>query len=186
MPVKRLLFWSAVFLLCAAITHLGYVLYAPHYQMAKLMRAAIAAAPVNTLALLDAAQQARLFPDDSPGELRAICPFDLAAGDLMLAGAMPDAPWIVAVYSPRGELVYALSRAQAGVDEIVIAIKPGKGLGALVTPRESEAIINDGWTLESASATGLAVIWAAPLNPLERGRQAARLKQSSCRIKPAA
>ena len=185
MPMRRLVSWGVVFLLFTAITHLGYVLFAPRYQMGLIMRKAVDIAAINTLAVLDGRQQAGLFPADTPAELRAICPFDLAGGEIALTGVMPKTPWMLSIYSPRGEMVYALRREQAGVDTVAIRIKGSKGLAGLVIPRENEAIINDGWTFESASQTGLAVIWVVFDNPLDRPRFEAILKTSSCTARPA-
>lgn len=181
--MRRLAFWAVVFLLSAVITHLAYVLFGPRYQMASLMRQTVAMAPLNSLAVLDKAQQRVLFPDDSGAELRAVCPFDLSTGDLTLKAMMPDTQWAIAVYSSRGELIYSLTRQQAGVLDAAIAIIPARSLVELVQPREKDAIFNDGWKLESASITGLAVIWAVLANPLDDMRYRAQLTASSCAIK---
>ena len=180
--MRRFTWWCAIFLLCATIVHLGYVLFIPRFQMSQIMKDVAAVAPVNSLVVLSAGQQAALFPGDSGAELRAVCPFDIATGHLVLVGAMPDTPWVIAVYSTRGELVYSLNSRQAGRGDVTLAVRPAKGLGSLVTPRENEAIINDGWTLEAPGRGGLAVIWAALGNPLDRPQFQARLKASSCRI----
>ena len=181
--MTRPLFWGVFLGLCAIIAHLAYVLFTPRHQMGLITAEALLSAPLNSLAVLDAAAQARLFPDDTPAELRAVCPFDLAGGNIELSGSLPDTPWTLAVYSPDGGIFYTLGHIQAGTSNVLLTIKKGKSLADYVTPGAGENAIGNGWTVESPDQTGLAVIWAVMDNPLSRPRHEAVLKASSCKVK---
>jgi uncharacterized membrane protein len=183
MPVKRVVFWGAIFALCMAISHLAFVLFAPRYRMAAIFNGALSAAPLNSMAVLDPGQQAKLFPDDTGAEIRAVCPFDLASGPLRIMATLPRQPWALSIYSPRGERIYTLGHEQAGANRIQVTVKKAQGLASIVAGG-GETEINDGWTVESPDARGLAVVWLASDNPLLRARQAAVLKASTCALAP--
>ena len=164
------LFWLGVALLIGAVTHLSYVLIAPSFAMQRLMGGVREDRPVNRFVLLDGAEQMRLLGETESEAVSAKCVFDIGNGELSIAAEMPDTFWSLTLYSNKGADLYTINDRQAGIDKFKLTVKRAPGITELLSGDQSETTraLSDGWSVEIAEPSGIAVFWMALDYPEQR------------------
>jgi len=179
----RILTWLLATALFAAMIHIAYVLFAPPYEMSRLIGQSIKTAGINNFSVLDADAQELILKESSGTAVAGLCPFDLAQGSLVFDAALPDTIWSFAIYGDDGKDVYAINEAQAGTNRFRLTIKRSSGLiQSLLGDNGDTGAANDSWTTTMTSRRGLAIMWVALDDRSLRNSYAETIKQSSCRI----
>jgi len=180
----RALIWIVATALFATMTHLAYVLFAPGYEMSRLISESVTATGINTFAVLDAGEQEKILKQSAGTAVAGVCPFDLANGtSLVFDAALPDTIWSFAIYADDGKDVYAINEVQAGTNRFRLTVKRSSGLlGMLLGDNGETGAANEGWTATTASRRGLAIMWVALDDRKLRNSYAEVMRQSTCRI----
>ena len=167
--MKSGLYWTAVALLIAAVSHLSYVLIAPSLAMQRLIGDPGEAAEVNRFVLLEPAEQVRLLGETASEAVSGKCVFDIRKGELSVAAELPDTFWTLTLYSDRGNDLYTINDRQAGINSFKLTVKRAPGMLDLLRrdPTETHAMA-DGWTAEIPEPSGIAVFWVALDYPEQR------------------
>src|SRR5437764_14341308 len=90
MLMIRILTWLLATALFAAMIHIAYVLFAPPYEMSRLIGQSIKTAGINNFSVLDADAQELIHKESSGTAVVGLCPFDLSQGSLVLDAALSD------------------------------------------------------------------------------------------------
>jgi uncharacterized membrane protein len=184
--MRSALFWMAVALLIAAVSHLSYVLIAPSFAMQRLMGGSTEATQVNRFVLLDPAEQVRLLGETASEAISGKCIFDIRRGELSVAAEMPDTFWSLTLYSDRGTDLYTINDRQAGINAFKLTVKRAPGILDLLSRDQSEnRDLGDGWSAEIPEPSGIAVFWVALDYPEQRKLFTDILSHSSCTLTPA-
>src|SRR5438105_4155674 len=146
MLMIRILTWLLATALFAAMIHIAYVLFAPPYEMSRLIGQSIKTAGINNFSVLDADAQELILKESSGTAVAGLCPFDLAQGSLVFDAALPDTIWSFAIYGDDGKDVYAINEAQAGTNRFRLTIKRSSGLiQSLLGDNGDTGAANDSW-----------------------------------------
>ena len=182
--MRSALFWLGVALLIGAVSHLSYVLIAPSFAMQRLIGAEQDDTPVNRFVLLDATEQMRLLGESESEAISGKCLFDISKGELSVAAEMPDTFWSLTLYSDKGADLYTINDRQAGTDKFKLTVKRAPGIMELLSGDQSETAraLSDGWSVEIAKPTGIAVFWMALDYPEQRKLFIDTLARSSCTL----
>jgi uncharacterized membrane protein len=184
--MRAWLYWIAVALLIAAVSHLSYVLIAPSFAMQRLMGGSREGGQVNRFVLLDAAEQMRLLGETGTEALSGKCVFDISKGELSVAAEMPDTFWSLTLYSDKGADLYTINDRQAGTDKFKLTVKQAPGVMDLLSGDQSDTTraLSDGWSVEIPEPHGIAVFWMALEYPEQRKLFSEILSRSSCTLTP--
>jgi uncharacterized membrane protein len=174
-------FWFAVFICAAIVVHLAYILFLPGYRMGRIIAEAETAVAANTLAILPADNQRRIF-GYAQNFVTAVCPFDLVDGSARLDAVFPPVPWALAIYSDRGVPIYAVNDRQAGADTFAIRIQSTGALRDLLRSDDEPVTRGGDFTVETYGKRGLAVLRAAITEPAQAAFISATLQKSQCRV----
>lgn len=179
----RTVFWLLICALLAAVTHLSYVLFVPRAQFSSSMEAALGDLSPNAFGILPSQSQMKLMPFVSQYDLVGVCRFDLGSGTVRLAIAVPAGYWEFAVYTMRGQQVYALNDRQAGTSRFKVTLARSASLldqlsqaGGGDEPGASDI----GWQVKLTEPKGVAFLWMPHGDPLRRAEAEQSLKQSTC------
>ena len=173
-------FWLIVFVAGAISTHLGYVLFAPNWQMGRILDAAAAFQGSNSLGVLPAEADQAILGGDGVSGVAAICVIDLSRGPVKLSAKFPEDFWTLTLYGADGKIVSSFAEAQAGLRDFELTLMPPAGLSAVLGTPGGKAAIPSAWTVTMTSQRGLAVLWASLPQPHQRARIAAVLGASRC------
>ena len=168
---------AAAAIVAAAIIHLAYVLFFPPFAMERMMERSIVRAQSNG--------HPALLAETNRDEVLAMCRFDLDQGILALEAAMPDGLWSLTVYGSDGADLYAVDDRQAGTDRFRLTVKKAPGWIELLKGGDTGGELNDGWSVEVDTASGVAVFWAALDDRAMRDSVAQALVASTCRVEEA-
>ena len=116
------LYWIAAAVLAAIAAHSAFILAAPALSFSRDVTALSSAAGPNRFFILDAAQQAKLFPAYPATSVIGLCAFDVSDGIVTLTATMPDVYWTLNVYSRRGNVIYAVNDSQAGTNTFTLEL----------------------------------------------------------------
>ena len=166
-------------LLAGLLVHIGTVLSLTHIGAAPGYLALSKLSSTNQMTVLEPVSAGHQpLPFMAPSERYAICRFDLRKGPVAINVKLGGDDWMVAVYSPNGDNVYAISGADLARHDVEIVLASrDDGLGAALP------IARDGNVTTSvslASRTGIAVV-SAPVARAANGPVAEQLLgQATC------
>jgi uncharacterized membrane protein len=103
--------WRTTFaaLCCAGLAHISATLAVGTIGRNAAYERLRASLPINRMVLLPPATPADpALPFMAPDMRFAVCRFDLAAGPVAVAAAMPATGWSLSLYTPQGDNFYAI------------------------------------------------------------------------------
>lgn len=180
------LFWLITAGFIALSAHLVYVLFVPAYIVQRSLANTRLGETPNTFVILDAVEQARLFPSYPASSVFGACAFDLSKGNVALTADMPQGPWTLTVYSSTGRVIYAVNDIQTGAANFTVSLSPSPSLFQQLTQAANdELVVTTGWDVRSDTDRGVAVFWVPTFDPALRPAIAASVQRSSCAAVPA-
>jgi uncharacterized membrane protein len=181
----RTIAWFLAAGLFAISVHIAYVMFIPREEMNQVIGESARIAGMNRFTVLSGEQQEHILNESGKTGLIGLCPYDLSRGRLVFDASLPDAVWSFTVYSESGEDSYALNEVEAGTNRFQLTITPSPGLIGLLSGEGSDAgMIGDGWTVETRSRRGVAIVWVALEDARLRSSYADVVSKSSCRLEP--
>jgi uncharacterized membrane protein len=182
--MNRYPFWFFTSVILAFAAHIYYILFVPSDSFSRAIDKALADHPVNSFVLLDSPTQMKLMPFTTASHLVGICKFDTSSGNIRVAAKMPEGFWNFAVYSLRGQQVYAINDRQADTNAFSVQLSKSEGIigQALGFGEDAIDVSTDelGWRIALPETQGLAILWFAVPDPLLRDTAVADMKQSRC------
>jgi uncharacterized membrane protein len=182
--MNRNVFWFFTSIVLAVMTHVYYALFVPSRSFETAIDQALGQATSNQFVLLDATTQLKLMPFTTSSHLVGICKFDTTSGVIRVAAKMPEGFWNFAVYTLRGEQVYAINDKQADTNGFAVRLSKSEGVigQALGFGEDALDVTTDdlGWRIALPETQGLVVLWFAVPDPLLRGAAETEMKKSSC------
>jgi uncharacterized membrane protein len=186
LTMRRQFFWLITACVFAFICHVSYVLFLPSRTFSAAIDQALGPDKLNTFTILDTVPQVKLLPFTDPGHLVGICKFNVAKGPVKLTASLPEGFWSLAVYTIRGQQVYAINDTQADTNTFSVEFSRSGGLISqlLASGDEREDVTSDdiGWRISVREQEGLAVLWLALADPLLRQEAESVMKQSRCAL----
>lgn len=176
----RLLFWTVSILLLAGVVHLGYVLFAPHFEMRAKIDELQQLADSGALTVLSREDSIRLMGPDGGWLVHALCIYDLADGPMTIDAVVPDSYWSLAIYSAGGENFYSLNDRQAGVDRVDLMLRQPTAR-APDEEQELAAPTGDTVIVRAPESMGIVVMRALAGEAAEYEWMSEILARSSCR-----
>ena len=107
--MTRVLYWLGVFVLSAVVAHLSYVLFAPRQAASALMQQMQRDMGANRFHALSGGRLRRLVRYPLPEAAYGACLVDVSEASVQLEGPDLRTPWALTVYSPRGDVIYAIT-----------------------------------------------------------------------------
>jgi uncharacterized membrane protein len=182
--MRQQVFWFLTACVLALACHVAYVLFMPSRNFDVAINAALAGSPANQFNILNAEAQQSLVPFVGSNDLVGICKFNVAKGKFKVTSSLPRGYWSFAVYTIRGEQVYAINDTQADTDTFTVELSRDQGLLASIMGNGAEATeyVGDdlGWRISVTDQEGIAVLWMAIADPLLRPEAEAVMKKSRC------
>ena len=105
----RAFYWAGVFLLAAVVAHLAYVLFAPQQAASAMMQQVQQRVGVNRFQPLAGGLLRRFVRHPLPEGAYGACLMDLREAPVLLKGPDLRTLWALTVYSPRGDVIYAIT-----------------------------------------------------------------------------
>ncbi len=182
--MNRNIFWFITSLVLAVFSHVYYVLFIPSKGFTSAIDSALGEDPLNRFVVLDAPTQMALMPFTTGGHLVGICKFDTSKGVIRVAATMPEGYWNFAVYTLRGQQVYAINDKQADTNAFSVELSKSEGMlgQALGLGADALDVTTDdlGWRIAMPENQGLAILWFAVPDPMLRNAAEAEMKKSRC------
>ncbi len=181
------LFWAAAALAAAIAAYAAFALYVPGWWFSRSLARLAAVHGQNTFFILDAAEQAKLFPGLPRFGVTGVCLFDVSKGDVTFSADLPDGFWLTTIYTSKAEPVYSVNNRQSGENMFSVRLSQAPGLlEQVMQATEKEAAdTGTGWTVESPEARGLAVVWYPVADTGLRPVAAKAVARSRCAVTPA-
>lgn len=175
---------AAAALFAAAILHILATLATPHLIPTSGYGRLAGDLPENTMQILPVvAPDAQPLPFLSPDARYAVCRFDTRDGAVSISAVLPDAGWVLALFSPDGDNFFTSVASPERRPEVSLLLVPGDdswrsgggaGPGVAVT-REA--------TLTIPANEGIAIIRAPDRGEAYRPRAMAELKRAQCKYR---
>ena len=182
--MRRQFFWLFTSAVLALIAHVTYVLFVPSRSFSAAIDVALGPEHSNRFSVLDAEAQIKLIPSATAENIVGICKFSVAEGPVKVTAQLPEGFWSFAVYTIRGEQVYAINDTQADTNTFTVEMSRDRGLLAQIFGSGDDAVdvtADDiGWRIALRENQGLAVLWMAVADPLLRKEAEDVIKQSRC------
>ncbi len=182
--MRRQFFWLFTSAVLALIAHVTYVLFVPSQSFSTAIDVALGPEHSNRFAVLDATAQIKLMPFATAENIVGICKFNVAEGPVKVTAQLPEGFWSFAVYTIRGEQVYAINDTQADTNTFTVEMSRDSGLLAQIFGGSDDAVDvtgdDIGWRIALKENQGLAVLWMAVADPLLRKEAEDVIKQSRC------
>jgi uncharacterized membrane protein len=182
----RFLFWVFSCALLAVSTHLAYVLFVPSNTFKAGIDSALKTQGENTFSILDPSLQTRLLPFAGPVDLVGFCRFNLSSGPVRFFVEVPKGYWTFAVYTLRGQQVYALNDRQADTERFNVTLRRTASLLEQVSDAgggDDTPISDSGWEVRLSEPEGVAFLWMPHADPLRRLEAERALRKSLCSMK---
>jgi uncharacterized membrane protein len=159
--VSRHLFWAAVAFATALATHAAFALYAPGWWFSRTVDRLAEAHGENSFFILNAEEQAQLFPGLPRLGVTGLCVFDVSAGDVTFSANLPEGFWLTTIYTDTAEPIYSVNNRQSGANLFTVSLSRAPSLiEQIVQATDKERPeIDSGWTVMSPEPRGLAVVW---------------------------
>ncbi len=107
--MTRGLYWLGIFLLAALVAHLSYVLLAPRQAASAMMKQVRQSMGANSFHALSGVLLRRFVRHPLPEAGYGACLLDVSETPVRLKGPDLRTPWALTVYSPRGDVIYAIT-----------------------------------------------------------------------------
>jgi uncharacterized membrane protein len=180
----RSLFWLILSALFGIATHLGYVLFVPSSHFKTDIDRILGADRTNAFTILDPTRQSQLMPFAGPLDLVGVCKFDVGAGLVTLSVEVPKGYWTFAVYTLRGQQVYALNDRQADAVRFNVRLEKTASLIEQVSQQGGQNDLesgNLGWQVKLSDPQGLAFLWMPHGDAWHRAEAERSLRKSVCK-----
>jgi hypothetical protein len=182
--MRRQFFWLVTAVILAVIAHVSYVLFMPSRSLNAAIDVALGTAQVNRFTVLDPAAQIKLVPFASAENVVAICKFDVAKAPVKITAQLPAGFWTFAVYTIRGEQVYAINDTQADSKTFSVELSRDGGMLSKLFGGNEDAVDfggdDFGWRIALNESRGVAILWMAVADPLLRKAAADVISQGKC------
>jgi uncharacterized membrane protein len=182
--MRKQFFWLIASLILAIIAHVSYVLFVPSRTLSAAIDLALGPEQTGHFTVLDPAAQVKLIPFASAENIVGICKFNVATGPMKVTAQLPEGFWTFAVYTIRGEQVYAINDTQADTNSFTVELSRTGGLLSKFLGGADDAVdvtADDiGWRISLSENQGLAVLWLAVSDPLLRKGAEDVIKQGKC------
>ena len=175
---------AAAALFAAAILHILATLATPHLIPTSGYGRLAGDLPENTMQILPVvAPDAQPLPFLSPDARYAVCRFATRDGAVSISAVLPDAGWVLALFSPDGDNFFTSVASPERRPEVSLLLVPGDdswrsgggaGPGVAVT-REA--------TLTIPANEGIAIIRAPDRGEAYRPRAMAEPKRAQCKYR---
>jgi uncharacterized membrane protein len=171
-------------LVLAGLIHIAAVLTLPTLAPKDAWDRLIPLGPANTMIAIPPASPGQsVLPMMGPDVRYAFCRFDLTDGPVRLKATVPDALWLIAFYTPKGENFYAVSGAdmrRAQLDLIIATADQPVAEAGVDAPEEADQVV----VVTSPVDKGVAVIRAPVIGPSRARRVEQALEGTSCAPHP--
>lgn len=177
--MNKTLFWIFGGLILGGLIHLVTILTLPNSATRDTWHRLEAIAPLETTVVLDDIAPGSPNPLGlDPELLYAVCRLELGDGPGIINGNLPLAFWSVAVFNPRGHVIYATTNRSGSGTFIDMGIFNPSQTRLLAEQRFE---IEDGLLIVEAGGNDIAaVIRLAPPHPTMRDRYRAMLAAINC------
>ncbi len=177
-------FWCIMGLAGAVLVHICFILFAP----LELFRIRSSFSDTikfsNQLVILPDDVRRNLLPSLRGPGVAAYCGIDLSGGAVTIAMRPPQTYWTLAVFSQRGEQLYALNERQADAEEIAIDFMHAPSLIEQVMGGNEEQgekfSETAAWTVQLRDFHAYAVLWVPYADPLRVKDGETLLKSGRC------
>jgi uncharacterized membrane protein len=172
--------WLAAAVLAGLLLHIATVLSVVFGQANPAFAKLTDRIPFNIMTVLPAITPGhQLLPFMMPGTRYALCRYDLRKGPVVLRASLGDDTWSIALYTPAGDNVYAISGADLDRREIelLLTATPDNPASPLAAAKDASAA---GVTVGLPDRKGVAIISAPMFDPASAGRVESLLLQASC------
>jgi uncharacterized membrane protein len=180
----RSLFWVILSALFGVATHLGYVLFVPSQHFRTDIDQMLGAERTNVFTVLDPLRQSQLMPFAGPLDLVGVCKFDVGSSPVTLAVEVPKGYWTFAVYTLRGQQVYALNDRQADAVRFNVRLEKTASFIEQVSQHVGQNDFesgNLGWQVKLSEPQGLAFLWMPHGDAWHRAEAERALRKSVCK-----
>jgi uncharacterized membrane protein len=182
--MRRQLFWLFTATVFALVCHMAYVLFVPSRTFDSAIDKSLGQDKINSFAILDPKAQVKLLPFTAASHLVGVCKFNVAKGPVKLTASLPEGFWSLAVYTIRGQQVYAINDTQADTNTFSVEFSRASGLIAqmLESSEDQQDIAGEdiGWRIAVNEEEGLAVLWLALPDPILRSEAESVMRKSRC------
>jgi uncharacterized membrane protein len=157
----RHVFWVAIALLTAVLTHAAFTLFVPSWWFSRTVERLAAVHGENSFFILSPDEQADLFPGIPRLGVTGICIFNVAEGDVTFAANLPEGFWVTTIYTDKAQAIYSVNNRQSGADSFNVSLSLAPTLiDQVIQSTDGEKPeIDSGWTVMSPEPRGLAVVW---------------------------
>ncbi len=177
--MTRLFHWLGIFIFAALVTHLSYVLFLPKYEAHALIREMRAVAGANTFTPITGSVLRRLVRHPLPDAAYGMCELELSEKTaVLLRGPDLRAMWALTVYSPRNDVIYAITdrHVPAGSMRVRFEYRPPASPGEVVLPRLADGTMVVPLRVKQA----LLVLEIYPRHPGQRPMMRALVEKLRC------
>ncbi len=182
--MRRQFFWLVTSFVLALIVHVSFVLFVPSRSLSAAIDQALGDNRNKGFSVLSQEAQVKLIPFASTDNIVGICKFNVAKGSVKVTAQLPEGFWTFAVYTIRGEQVYAINDTQADTNSFSVELSRDGGLLSKIFGSSDDAInvAGDdlGWRIAMTEDSGLAVLWMAVADPLLRKEAEDVIKKTRC------
>jgi uncharacterized membrane protein len=182
MILKRNLFPARALLaaiLAGAVVHILATLAAPSFVEGSVHASLARQLPVNAMRILPVVSPtSQPLPFLAPDARYAVCLFDLRNGPVAVAATLPEAGWSVAIYTARGDGLYAVPGVDERETRLSLVLVPA-GDRFIGQTREARTGVV-GPQIESAAETGIVVVRAPQDGVAFASRVEAVLRTANC------
>jgi uncharacterized membrane protein len=180
MQLKVPVLFILLCLVLAGLIHIAAVLTLPALAPKDAWDRLMPLGPANTMIAMPPASPGKsVLPMMGPDVRYAFCRFDLTDSPVRLKATVPDALWLIAFYTPKGENFYAVSGAdmrRAQLDLIIATADQPVAEAGVDAPEEADQIV----VVTSPVDKGVAVIRAPVVGPSRARRVERALEGTSC------
>ncbi len=108
--MTRIFYWLGVFVLGAVVAHLSFVLFMPRHEARALQAELLRDLGGNSFHVLQGTLLRRLVRHPLPDASYGVCVLDLDSDrGVSLQGPDLRTLWALTIYSPRGDVIYAIT-----------------------------------------------------------------------------
>jgi uncharacterized membrane protein len=175
---------AALTLVGAGIVHICVTFAIPHLSGNSAFNALDQALPLNELVVLPPiTPQSQPLPFMSPDARYAMCRYDTSEGPVSIKVTLPDAGWLLTLYSPQGDNFYYVPGRSGRRNELnLLLVPPSEQLAGPTV--DVDTVQPAGAPLAVATRRGVMVL-KAPLAGLSyRGLVETELLRVSCGVRP--
>jgi uncharacterized membrane protein len=182
--MRRHLFWLITAAVLGLASHVAYLLFAPSRTFGNAIDRALGAEPTNRFVVLEPEAHLALMPFAASNHVVGVCKYSLADGPVKVSARLPEGFWSFAVYTIRGQQVYAINDLQADTNAFSVEMSLSGGvLSQILSTGDDlpDISANDlGWRISVAEKQGLAVLTIPAADALLRPEIIDVVKQSRC------